>query len=250
MGLTVHYDLHSTSKSPKKARQLLEQLRQKALDLPFKEVGEIVEFSGEQADFNNVAADDPNRWLLVQSGQYVVNDNRHFNVRPTRLIAFSTSPGDGCEDANFGLAVYPATIEVEIDPLKPKKFRTGLATWSWSSFCKTQYASNPECGGVENFLRCHLTLIKLLDHASVIGLLKRVSDEGGFWLKRDLKALVQEIGEWNTLLAGWAGRLKDSFGDGLVSEISKFPNFEHLEAKGRAAWGNPADDLPADDEAT
>ena len=49
---------------------------------------------------------------------------------------------------------------------------------------------------------------------------------------RDLKALVQEIGEWNTLIAGWAGRLKDSFGDGVVSEISKFPNFEHLEADG------------------
>ena len=50
MGLTVHYELQSTSDSPKKARQLLEQLRQKALDLPFKEVGEIVEFSGEGTD--------------------------------------------------------------------------------------------------------------------------------------------------------------------------------------------------------
>lgn len=34
-------------------------------------------------------------------------------------------------------------------------------------------------------------------------------------------------------IAGWAGRFKDAFGEGVVSEITKYPNFEHLEAKGR-----------------
>lgn len=234
MGLTVHYELQSTSDSPKKARQLLEQLRQKALDLPFKEVGEIVEFSGEGTDYEKLDQEDPNRWLLIQASQHVKVGEYSFFLRPKQLIAFSTWPGDGCEEANFGLAVFPKTIEIESPrwPHDKKRVRTGLGNWSWSSFCKTQYASNPECGGVENFLRCHLTLIKLLDHASEIGLLKRVSDEGDFWEKRDLKALVQEIGEWNTLIAGWAGRLKDSFGGEVVSEISKFPNFEHLEADG------------------
>ncbi len=29
----------------------------------------------------------------------------------------------------------------------------------------------------------------------------------------------------------WAGRFKDAFGDDVVSEIAKFPNFGHLEAK-------------------
>ena len=45
--------------------------------------------------------------------------------------------------------------------------------------------------------------------------------------------MVQEIGDWNTMIAGWAGRLKDAFGDGVQSEITKFLDFEHLEAKGR-----------------
>lgn len=27
--------------------------------------------------------------------------------------------------------------------------------------------------------------------------------------------------------------MKDAFGEGLESEIAKFPDFEHLEAKGR-----------------
>jgi len=39
MGLTVHYALHAGIRSPKRAKELLEQLRSKALDLPFKEVG-------------------------------------------------------------------------------------------------------------------------------------------------------------------------------------------------------------------
>lgn len=227
MGLTIHYQLHSTSRSAKKARQLLDQLRQKALDLPFKEVGEIVELDGDTADFDKSDRDDPNRWLLIQAGQYVERDEHHYRVNPLRVIAFSTWPGKGSEPANFGLAVYPKTIEAD-----GKKIRTGLGDWSWGSFCKTQYASNPECGGVENFLRSHLAVVKLLDHAKELGILKEVSDEGDYWQKRDMKALAAEVGDWNTLIAGWAGRFKDAFGDDVVSEIAKFPNFEHLEAKG------------------
>ena len=227
MGLTIHYQLQSTSRSPKKARQLLDQLRQKALDLPFKEVGEIIEVSGDTADFDKLDRDDPKRWLLIQAGQYIERDERHYRVTPQRVIAFSTWPGEGSEPANFGLAVYTKTIEVD-----GKKLRTGLGDWSWGSFCKTQYASNPECGGVENFLRCHLAVVKLLDHAKSLGILKDVNDEGDYWQKRDIKALAQEVGDWNTMIAGWAGRFKDAFGDGVASEIAKYPNFEHLEAKG------------------
>jgi hypothetical protein len=226
MGLTIHYELQSVSRTPAKARQLVEQLRQKALDLPFKEVDKIVEVSGDSADFDKLDRDDPNRWLLIQAGQYLVRDNRHYRITPAQVIAFSTLPGEGSEEANFGLALYPKAIEID-----GKRVRTNLGNWSWSSFCKTQYASNPEVGGVENFLRSHLAVVKLLDAAAEIGVLKEVRDEGDYWEKRDIKALVAEVGDWNQMIAGWAGRLKDSFGDGLVSEIAKYPNFEHLEAK-------------------
>jgi len=216
MGLTIHYQLQSTSRSPKKARQLIDQLRQKALDLPFKEVGEIVELDGDTADFDKLNRDNPKRWLLIQAGQYIERDERHYRVTPQRVIAFSTWPGEGSEEANFGLAIYPKTIEVD-----GKKLRTGLGDWSWGSFCKTQCASNPECGGVENFLRCHLAVVKLLDHAKSLSILKDVNDEGDYWQKRDMKALAQEVGDWNTMIAGWAGRFKDAFGEGVVAEIAK-----------------------------
>lgn len=225
MGLTIHYDLHSTTRSAVKARQLVEELRQKALDLPFNSVGDIIELSGDAADFNTLERDDPKRWLLVQAEQYVVLDGHYLSVQPTHLIAFSTMPGDGSEPANFGLAIYPKTIE-----FKGKNVRSNLPNWNWSSFCKTQYASNPEFGGLENFLRSHLSLVKLLDCASELGILNGVRDEGEYWEKRDIQALGSEIGNWNTMIAGWAGRLKDTFGGDVVSEITKFPNFEHLEA--------------------
>jgi hypothetical protein len=72
MGLTIHYKFQSDVQNQKAARQLIEQLRQKALDLPFKEVGEIIDLSGESADFDELERDNPNRWLLVQAGNYLV----------------------------------------------------------------------------------------------------------------------------------------------------------------------------------
>jgi hypothetical protein len=149
-------------------------------------------------------------------------------VSPSHVIAFATSPGAGCEDANFGLCRYPGIIDVD-----GRRIRTGLRGWSWQSFCKTQYASNAECGGVENFLRCHLSLIRLLDHAANLGVLDEVSDEGDFWEKRDAEALVKEVGQWNQQLAGFVGKLKDQLGCDFVAPITEYPNFEHLEAKGR-----------------
>jgi len=237
MGLTIHYQLTANTRSAKQARHFVEQLRQKALDLPFKKVGEVVDFAGDEADFKKLPQDHPNRWLLIQADRWVVNDGIHHTVKPNRVIAFSAWPGEGCEEANFGLAAFPRTIEIEDKsrwPYRMKRLRTGLAAWSWGSFCKTQYASNPDCGGVENFLRCHLAVVKMLDHASRLGILRYVSDEGDYFEKRDLKALAQEVGEWNSLLAGWAGRLTQLFGDSIVAEIAKFPNVEHTEADGKS----------------
>jgi len=203
------------------------------LTVTLKEVGDLVEFTGDECDFENRDQDDPHRWLLVQAGSYFERNDYQFHVPPKHLFAFSTWPGEGCEQANFGLAVYPGTIKVE-----DKRFRTGIRGWSWQSFCKTQYASNSQCGGIKNFLRCHLSVVNLLDRAKQLGILEEVSDEGEFWEKRDIESLAREVGEWNAMIAGWAGRFKDWFGETVDSEIAKFPDFEHLEAKGRAGDGS------------
>ena len=182
------------------------------------------------------------RWLLIQAQESVeVVSQRHViggqtyrsyqRVQPIRLIAFTAWPGEGCEQSNFGLGKFPAEVETVDGALKTK-----LSGWRYSSFCKTQYSSDPNCGGVPNFLQCHLTVIAMLDKAKELGCLAEVSDEGGFWQKRDLRALVQEIGSWNEMLAAFGGRLKDLLGDGslgLESAIAQYPNFEQLEAAGQ-----------------
>jgi hypothetical protein len=228
MGLTIHYELHSATRSEATARNLVTRLRSRALDLPFKAVGEVIELSGDEADFNNCRPDNPHRWLIIQAQKYAEVGNHHYDVPPQRLIAFSTLPAEGSEPANFGLAVYPSSIQFQ-----GRTIRTQLKNWFWGSFCKTQYASNPECGGVENFLRAHLAVISLLDHAQTLGVLQSVSDEGAYWENRNIEALAKEVGDWNAMIAGWAGRLKDAFGEAAVSHITSFPNFEHLEARGR-----------------
>lgn len=220
MGLTVHYNFQFDTTKPAKARQFVKRLRKRALDIPFQSVGDVVEFHGRDADFEQRAKHDPDRWMLIQAGQSVERNGYHYHVPPKHQIAFSTFPGNGAEQANFGLAKYPGFIKGH----DGRRIRTGHSGWSWQSFCKNQYASNPEFGGVENFLRCHLSVVKLLDAANELGVLDEVSDEGEFWERRDAKALVEEVGEWNEHIAGFVGRLKDTFGGDFSA-----PNFENLK---------------------
>jgi hypothetical protein len=240
MGLTIHYSFKAQG-SDAQARALVQALHQTAQDLPFKELGQVVELAGEQCDADKRASDDRLRWLLIQATgsaefkpQGRSQDSSYstwYNVVPSRLIAFDTWPGEGCEAANFGLCQYPSTIQTNHGPL-----RTGLSGWRWGSFCKTQYASSPKCGGAANFLRCHLTVIAMLDRAKALGCLDTVSDEGDFWEKRNLPALVEEIGSWNEMIAAFGGKLKDLVGDGglqVEAAITEYPNFEQLEAAGQ-----------------
>ncbi len=237
MGLTIHYSLKSDADNPTWARQQVEKLRQAALDLPMAEVGEVVELTGAECDFH--IAPDEHRWLLVQARRMIKIGEAYCFATPKHVIAFSSWPGEECEMANFGLATYPENIETEDGELT-----TGLSGWTWESFCKTQYSSNPNVGGIANFVRCHLAVVRLLDQAKAMGILDEVKDEGKFWTNRDVKALVETVGSWNVQLAGLAGQIKDQFRGQTISPITEYPNFEHLEAEGRKGEedGSPGKD--------
>lgn len=245
MGLTIHYEFQSKVRSEGAARKLVERLRARAMDLPFEHVGEVVEFKGDDCKFENTSRENPHRWLKVQAGIYVeepgTDGKTCHSVPACHIVAFNTVPGPGCEPANFGLCQYPPILELKDEKYVYKKgfvtvtrrIKTKRPWWSWGSFCKTQYASDPGFGGVENFLRCHLAMVKLLDAADELGLLRKVSDEGEFWQKRDVQALVNEVGQWNQMIASFVGQLKDKLGNQLVAPITEYPDFEHLEARGR-----------------
>lgn len=314
MGLTIHYSLKSKLEDARQVEQSVQQMRQLALDLPFEEVGGIVDLRGRECDYEarrqELQQDEATKneslfWLLIQARESVRcpwNKRLSRDVMPTRIIAFDTWPGPGSESANFGLCLFPAQIEWEYKPEDDQRFQsapkegfgwhrfdwrkwdrhckrhfgrhrwqeefsevrkvpTGLAGWHWRSFCKTQYASDPACGGVPNFLRCHISVITLLDRiARIPGVQVKVDDEGKYGpsiYSDDYEearaaarkptyrrhkglynpaALAKEVGEWNTMIAAFAGGLSDALaGSGmqLAAPIKEFADFERLEFRGR-----------------
>jgi hypothetical protein len=243
MGLTLHFTFKSTGPTSRgDARSLVEQLRAKAQELPFRLVTKLFELEGEACEFEHGRTDVPLPVLLA-GGRYLQQGEENWiSVTPTEMIAFLISVGEGCEPAVFGLARYPDFV---VAP-DGERMETDLAGWSWQSFCKTQYASNPKIGGQENFLRCHLNLIKLLDFAQSLGLVDEIRDEGEYWEHRDLTRLCNKLYEYNALIAGFAGKLKDRMQ--VEAPITAFPNFEHLEAKGQAMWGDREEDFNGPDE--
>ena len=224
MGLTLHYELTAPVSSAAEARSRVEQLRQHAQSLPFVDVSEMIELTGDDCRFDPKNRRGPHSWLKTQTIRFLINGNvvsTPEESHPLHTIAFTVYPSEGSEQANFGLCCYPKSNG-----------------WSWASFCKTQYASNPSTGDVANFLKGHLGLVTLLDRAKEMGILRKVVDEGGYWDNRDVATLIKEVGMWNRMIAGFYGQIRDGIeaagGDpqSVVAEIAKFKDFERLEAEG------------------
>ncbi len=309
MGLTIHYGMTSKTHSPARAKALVERMRQLALDLPFEKVDSEVRYYGPEICQTPLEELRPKRDLfgIVLDGCKHVDIPWHrkqsasVTVQPLEMFHFQTMPGPGSEWASFGLARYPAEIEVTYCPRsdghfietvkdggctswrfdwkrwerwlernghkrwefpedekfqEKRKIKTGLSSgWRYGGFCKTQYASR---FGVPNFIRCHLCVIHLLDRIGELPTVKvETNDEGKYgrsyytddpdakervytWHdgQYDVKALVQEVGEWNEMLAVQFGAMNDllkASGSELTLEspISAFPDFEHLEFKGQ-----------------
>ena len=307
MGLTIHYGLTSKTRSAERAKALVEQMRQLALDLPFEHVDEEVRYLGPdvcQQPYDDLRSDE-DVFHTVLNGSKSVDipwhrkRNARIRVQPLEIFSFWTTPGPGSEWASFGLARYPTEIEVDYHPTdddrfiattkqggctrwefdyrrwerwlndnehepwthpnkfqEKRKIKTRLSGWRYSAFCKTQYASDPNCGGVPNFIRCHLSVIHLLDRIGQLPTMRvEFNDEGKYgrsyytddpWAKKrvytwhdgkyNVKALIQEIGEWNQMIAAMFGGLKDmaeARGVGVEGSIMAFPDFEQLEFKGQ-----------------
>ena len=141
MGVTIRYRLRSTVPEAEQARETLGRLRRGVLELPLDSVGDMLELTGNDCDFQRRDQDCPYRWLLLQAQTLVADpleSARYYHVVPLHLIAFPCWPGPGCEQANFGLCRYPEILEVgRQDNQTPWRIETRLHDWSWASFCKT-----------------------------------------------------------------------------------------------------------------
>jgi hypothetical protein len=251
MGLSLCYEFRCQSEAAE-AKAVVSHLRNLAVQEPFDEVSDLLEFRGEPGEHHE---DETARWLSIfgsQYGQKRMPDGKEVwvPINPRHVICFSIQPAAGAETAQIGLAAHPAVVEYEHRG-KTHYIETGLAgIYSWAQCCKTQYAGLQQNGGVKNFLRAHLGLVSLLDQAAATGLSVEVKDDSGYWDDRDVPKLEQSLARWNGLIAAFAGQLKDRLGTdaatGVQAPILTAPDFEHLEAKGLADWSEPA----ADDDAS
>jgi hypothetical protein len=312
VGLTIHYALTSRTRSTERAKSLVERMRQLALDLPFESVDAEVRHLGPevcQRPLDDLRPDETLFSTVLDGCKHVPipwhrKQSASVTVQPLEVFSFWTVPGPGSEWASFGLACYPAEIDVTYSPRSDDRFietvknggstrwqfdwdrwerwlkrnghsrwelpeddkfrqerkvRTGLGSrWSYASFCKTQYSSGAQHGGMPNFVRCHLSVIHLLDRIAQLPTVKvETDDEGKYgrsyytddpWAeervytwhegKYDVKALVEEVGSWNEMIAVTSGAMNDMLKAsgsplGMESPISAFPDFERLEFKGQ-----------------
>ena len=220
MGLSIHYSLEFSG-TEDAAKDFVLRLQDAAVNFNAGEVTPVLEMSDEHPILNMTASS----WVFTGGSQHP--------VVALKFFGFVLEAGEGCEPVAMGLAQVPATINVEgldVD--------TELGNgWHWVQHIKTQYASNPKYGGIQNFLQCHLTICALLEKAKDFGAKVIVDDESGFWEHRSVDKLVESVTHLNQIMAGMLGAMKDAeSGDKVSGTIQDFTNFERLEAE---AMTNP-----------
>lgn len=256
MGLSLSYELRLPG-SADEARRVIAQLHEFAIAQSFREVFDVVEL-GPACDHSELGGElspEQQRLLRVFGTQYgtkKLQDGREvwIDIPPVHIIAFGIDLAEGSEYAQLGLASHPPIIEQEREG-ETLILETDLAgCYSWTQVCKTQYAGLQQHGGEENFLKAHVGLVRVLDHAQTLGMQVQVKDDSGYWEHRDEERLCRALDEWNEMIAAFAGQLKDQLGTapagGISGPILTAPDFEHIEAKGLDAWTRPEGDAPRD----
>jgi len=235
VGLSICFDLSLPAGTPDaEAFAMLERLREAAGTLPLAATSSLVRLGS-----NELAGPSPMRGLAFERLEDVVFVSGRVSLEqlfrerlglaedaradvpvdlPSTVIGFAVAPGRGSEPAAFGLAnlVWQGT---------PSR-------WLWWCCCKTQYAS---ALGDDHLVKCHTSVIALLDAAKRIGFECDVRDEAGYFESRDSAALLKRVAEMNRIVARFAGAFSDAFakagGDSrqVQGEIFRHPDFERLE---------------------
>ena len=226
MGLTIHYSIGFRGNAEELFSKL-QTIRNQCMDLPFEEVSEIehVRYSKEDYQFyrdierrtfypNNTPenmkkaqalyrARGIDRDALIEYDIY----HRSKHIRPVEMMNWNVWAGQGCEDSPFNFI----------------KKRTW---WKSHSFTKTQYS--------EQFAKCHLLVIKVLDLFKEQGFKVVVSDEGQYWKTRDLAVLAKNLNEYTGLLKNLFKDISgqaEQMGMTLEAPITECENYMSIKNK-------------------
>jgi hypothetical protein len=217
MGMHLNWEFHLPAESnAERVYELLTALRARALQLPFDEVTEI-EYVTEI-----IAHPSGDSWTSIRDHvadcARVISMPNELDSRVGDLntaIGFGIYPGKRCEGATYGF-------------VKRAEADGRNSEWFWHHCCKTQYASVVSW---EHLIKCHTSLVALLDYAIELGIDVVVRDEGHYWETRDELRLIAEAEYMNKLVAKVAGAFSDAMPKGLAAggAIYEHPDFERLE---------------------
>lgn len=171
MGYSIHYQFKAGNRPSDEIRSVLHSLHHHAQALPFTWVdANVTELQGKDCIFS--PENGTSLLLTLQAIQH--NFATGESIYPTHLIGFEALPRPGCEGLVIFLGQYSHN-----------------ENWMATGHCKTQFASQPEYGGIANFVLAHTLVIEMLDQTQDLGILDNVFDETGYWQQRDLRCLVE-----------------------------------------------------------
>src|SRR3989442_9734648 len=224
MGLTINYTLSiEKNLSSPVVRELVQRTGLYARKIGCAEVSKIIHADAD-SDFARLV-------VSVRSGA----DRFIYSIPPKRGWLVEVWPGEGCESATFGLCKYPCRF-LSRAGWESTGFEDG---WLLKGCCKTQYACEH---GWPHFLRCHKTIVSILDFWRQLGVEVEAQDEGGYRETRSEKKLRAAVDRYDGLVAAFAGAFKDAADENGKSHSVESPifarrDFERLEAEGWREFG-------------
>ena len=230
MGLTIHYKFEFKNDKQTLEHKLIE-LRNKFMDLPVRMVHEIEYIDKCQQEFGYGRYDD-NRFYQNELGFELQYSFRQLRKERSKLNKIVEKIGGTVNLYKLSSGEYQTykTLEYDIQRadkcLKSRILKYGNGyilpvdvgegcewfsltigrigsskLWRGGGCTKTQYA--------EDFVKSHLSVIKMLDLCKEAGLLSQVHDEGEYWETRNIVVLAKEINSSTTRLKSLFGALKE-----------------------------------------
>lgn len=207
MGLHLNWELRLPGTTTTDAvRERLAQLREAALREPFEQVSPLLDSSAASATPESRPSASLDFWASLVAQPYE-DDQPPMSGDPSTAQGFFVQPGEGCETASFALLSRSDELGT-------------LREWFWHCSCKTQYAS---VVSDEHLIKCHTSLVHVLERAIDLGFDVVVRDETHYWETRDEARLLGEVHRMNQIVARFAGALSDE----LAPREVRAPIFEH-----------------------
>jgi hypothetical protein len=170
---SVHFTLRST---PDESAPRMYQLWRAAKDVGFAALGPLSLLAGDDVA---IIPNDPMKTLKLHARGLLVHEEEIVSYMPTGIVGFEALLPNG-EKMAIGLCEYPDSVTSD----RGIELSTGMAGRSgWMSFART--LKSCECDCCQACIDSHHALIRLLEAADNMDILKHVRDPFGYWGSKD-----------------------------------------------------------------